>query len=78
MESISLGDDSGQFLGVRRVDEVDLRELAQGDEVLEEVLVLEGLDVGEVVVHVAGGGVSGGLGRRMVVWIVVGGGWFGR
>lgn len=53
MEPVAVGDDGGQLLCVRRVDEVDLRQLAQGDEVGEQVRVLERLDVGEVVVHVA-------------------------
>ena len=53
MEAIPIRDDRRQFLRVRRTDEVDLREFAQGGEELEQVLVFEGLDVGEVEVHVA-------------------------
>lgn len=53
MEAIAVGDNRRHFLGVGRVDEVDLGELAQGGEVLEEVLVAQVLDVGEVVIHVA-------------------------
>ncbi len=49
---------------MRRVNEVDLRELAEGFEVLEEILVSERLDVGEVVVHVAGKGVVSVLVRK--------------
>lgn len=52
MEPVAVSDDRGQLLCVRGVDEVDLRQLAQGDEVGEQVRIHERLDVGEVVVHV--------------------------
>lgn len=60
MEAIAVGNDRRHFLGVGGGDEVDLGELAQGGEVLEEILVAQGLDVGEVVVHVTYKGRGGG------------------
>lgn len=56
VESVGIGDDRRQFLGVGWVDQVDLRKLAEGFEVDEELVVLETLDELEVMVHVAMGG----------------------
>jgi len=53
MESIIVRDDSSERFSIRRVDEVDLGELAERDEELEQIFVSERLDVGEVVVDVA-------------------------
>lgn len=53
MEAIPVRDDGRELLGVRRIDQVDLRELAERLEELQQVVVLERLDVGEVEVHVA-------------------------
>lgn len=60
MESIPIGDDSSHFLSVGPVDEIDLGELAQGGEVLEEIVVAQGLDVGGIVVHITMEGKGGG------------------
>ena len=52
VEAIPVRDDGRQLLGIRRVDEVDLRQLPQRREELQEIGVLERLDVGEVEVHI--------------------------
>lgn len=53
METIPVRDDSRHLLGVGWIDEIDLGELTQSRKVLEEVLVTESLDIGEIMVHVA-------------------------
>ena len=55
MEAIPVRDDGRQLLSIRRVDEVDLRQLPQRREELQEVGVLERLDVGEVEVRITRG-----------------------
>lgn len=58
VEAVPIGDDGCQLLRVGRVDEIDLRQLSERPEVGKELIVLQGLDVPEVVVHVAVGTVS--------------------
>lgn len=53
METVSIRNNRSHLLGIRRIDEIDLRDFPQGSEVKQEVAVLQGLDVLEVVVHVA-------------------------
>ena len=53
MEALGVGNDDGELLGVFGGDEVDLRELAEGGEVLEQGFVFERGDEGVVVRYVA-------------------------
>lgn len=53
VETIPVRDDGRQLLCVRGIDQVDLRELAEGGEELEQVLVFERLYIPEIEVHVA-------------------------
>lgn len=52
MEAICVGDYRREFFGVGGIDQIDLRELSEGLEVEQEVLVSECLDEFEIVVHV--------------------------
>lgn len=52
-ESIGISDDSGQLLGVRWVDQVDLGQFTESFEIEEEFLISQALDKLEIVVHVA-------------------------
>lgn len=53
VEAIGVGDDGGEFFGVGRIDEVELRQFAEGVEIRQERGVFERLDEVEVVRHVA-------------------------
>ncbi len=52
-EAVLIGDESGEVFGVCGVDEIDLGDFAQGGKILGEVVIVEGGNVGGVVVHVA-------------------------
>lgn len=58
MEPISIGYDRRKLLCVGRVDQVDLRQLAEGLEIEQKLIVPQSLDEFKVVVHIAAEEVS--------------------
>jgi hypothetical protein len=54
MEPICIRDDSRQFLGVAWIDQVNLHELTERREIKKKLIVPQGLNILEIVVHVTG------------------------
>lgn len=53
MEPLGISDESGQFFGMAWINQVNLHKLTERREIEQELVVSQGLDILEVVIHVA-------------------------